>query len=225
MPIKGSDSPSLHEIDRWDEGVGWLAYPEEELRRASHAVVDDGDVWVLDPLDAPGLDDLLGEFGEVAGVVLCLARHKRDAAAVARRHDVPVYVPEWMTGVADELDAPIERFGDGLGDTGYRTVTVRNGSVPPWQEVALFDGETLYVPEAVGTIPFFTAGDERLGVHPMLRLTPPRRALRGLDPDRLIVGHGEGVFGGANTVLRTALDTARSGAPRAYLGALREVLG
>ena len=47
-------------IGRWDGGVGWIAHPEERGRRASHAIRgEDGDVGVFDPLDAPGVDDLL----------------------------------------------------------------------------------------------------------------------------------------------------------------------
>ncbi|MFB6108989.1 MAG: hypothetical protein ABEJ82_09170 [Haloplanus sp.] len=236
MPLKGG-SRELREIDRWDGGVGWLAHPDERMQRASHALaVDpsspstprtptDRDVWVVDPVDAPELDDLLAALGDVVGVVVCLDRHTRDAAAVATRHDVPVYVPAWMSGVAAGLDAPVERFDRTLGDSGYRVLRVRDTSIPPWREAALFDGETLLVPEAVGTAPYYRAGDEPLGVHPMLRPFPPRRALGGLDPDRVLVGHGAGVFDDAATALREALANARRRAPAAYLRAVRELVG
>ncbi|MFB6301593.1 MAG: hypothetical protein ABEH78_01845 [Haloferacaceae archaeon] len=224
MSMKG-DSPDLRGIDRWGEGLGWLAHPEEGMRRASHALAADGGVWVVDPVDAPGVDDLLADLGEVVGVVICLDRHERDAVTIARRHDVPVFVPDRMSGVAEGLDATTERFGNRLGDSDYRALTVRDSSLPPWQEVALTDGETLYVPEAVGTAPFFRAGGERVGVHPMLRPFPPRRALGELEPDRLLVGHGEGVLADATAALRDALAGARRRAPAAYAGALREMLG
>jgi hypothetical protein len=226
MPMKGRGTGQLQEIDRWDGGVGWLAYPEEGMQRASHALGVDGEAWVVDPVDAPGVDDLLDSVGEVAGVVVCLDRHKRDAAAVARRHDVPVYLPDWMTGVASALDVPTERFGRELADTGYRALTVVNRSVPPWQEVGLYHETegTLVVPEAVGTAPFFCAPDERLGVHPMLRPAPPKRAFRGLEPERVLVGHGAGVSTDATEALLDALDNARSNLPAAYVGALRELL-
>jgi len=225
MPIKGSGEATLREVDRFADGVGWQAYPDEAMARTSHALATDAGVWAVDPLDAPGLDDLLAEFGAVTGVVCCLARHTRDSAAIARRHDVPVYLPGWMTGVASGLDAPVERFGRELPGTDYAAIRVRDGSVPPWQEVALFDGETLYVPEAVGTGAFFRGGDERLGVHAMLRLTPPRRPLGGLDPDRVLVGHGEGIESDAAGALRTALAGARRTAPSLYARALRSVVG
>ncbi|WP_166377168.1 hypothetical protein [Halorubrum sp. BOL3-1] len=42
--------------------------------------------------------------GDVAGVVVLQDRHTRDAAAVARRHGVPVFVPEWMSLTREKLD-------------------------------------------------------------------------------------------------------------------------
>jgi hypothetical protein len=224
MPLKGG-AASLHEIDRWDGGVGWIAYPDERMERASHALRAGEDVWVVDPVDAPGVDDLLSDLGTVAGVAVCLDRHRRDAAAIATRHDVPVFVPEWMDGVAAAVDAPVERFGSELGDSGYRVRRVRDTAVPPWHEAALYGpDDTLLVPEAVGTASYFLAGEERLGVHPMLRPVPPRRALGDLSPDRVLVGHGEGVFEDATAALRDALDGARRRLPAAYAGAFRELV-
>lgn len=227
MDVTGSGSTELREIDRWDGGVGWIAYPDEAMQRASHAVVGEGGgVWVFDPVDAPGLDDLLAEFGPVSGVVVGLDRHARDAAAVASRHDASVYVPDWMTGVAEDLDAPVERFGRRLGDSGFESFVVVDSSLPRWQEAGFFrrSDRTLIVPEAVGTAAFFRAPGETLGVHPMLRPFPPRRRLSGYDPARVLVGHGEGVSTDANRVLGAALDGARRNIPGAYGRALREML-
>lgn len=225
MPFKGG-SERLREIDRWDGGVGWFAYPDERMERASHALVVDGDVWVADPVDAPGVDELLADLGDVAGVVVCLDRHKRDAAAVATRHDVPVSVPKWMTGVASQLAAPVERVDGELGDTGYRVLRVRTSTVPPWQEAALYheSAGTLLVPESVGTASYFLAGDERLGVHPMLRPFPPRDALGGLSPDRVLVGHGAGVFTDATAALDDALSGSRRRALSLYANTARSLV-
>ena len=231
MPLKSDDEPELHEIDRFDGGVGWIAYPDETMERASHALAvpneesETDDVWVIDPVDAPGLDDLLAEFGTVAGVVVALDRHKRDSAAIATRHDVPVYVPKWMTGVATELDAPVERFGSRLADTGFEAFPIRNSSLPPWQEVGLFDGETLVIPESLGSSSYFRGDRERLGVHPMLRLTPPSDALSGLNPDRVLVGHGVGVLDNAAIAVEDALSNSRRKAPGLYAKTLRSALG
>lgn len=220
MPMKGSGEAALTIVDRFESGVGWIAYPDESMRRASHAVESDGKLWIVDPVDAPGLDDILEEYAEPAGVVVLLDRHKRDSAAVANRHDVPVYVPQWMSGVADDLDAPTERFDGRLA--GFDAVRLIDN--PLWQEAVLFDGETLVVSEALGTVEYFRAPDETLGVHPMLRAFPPKR-LRGYDPDRLLVGHGEGVFEDVGRTIRSAVDGARKTAIPMYLKNAGELLG
>lgn len=196
--------------DATDGGAAWIAYPEEGMARASAALAVDGDVWVVDPVDTPELDDLLAEMGDVRGVAVLLDRHYRDADVVAERHDVPVFVPDWFSGVP-EMDADVEVFGDRLPDTDYRARRVVDNRV--WQEAALFDGETLVVPEAVGSADYF-APDHPLGVHPMLRLFPPRDPLGGLGPERILVGHGEGVEEDAPAALDVALANARTGAPK-----------
>ncbi|WP_148416295.1 hypothetical protein [Haloferax sp. KTX1] len=226
MPMKGRGTSDLREIDRWDHGVGWLAHPDETMQRASHAVAVDGDVWVFDPVDAPGVDDLFDEFGDVAGVVVGLDRHKRDSATIANRHEVPVYVASWMTGVADELDATVERFGADLADSGFEAFRLVDRSLPPWQEVGFYhdDYDLLVVPESVGTVGYFCARGEHLGVHPMLRPVPPRRVLSRYDPERLLVGHGAGVPVNAGDELRTALGNARRNLPSAYARAFTSML-
>ncbi|WP_418282579.1 hypothetical protein [Halorubrum sp. DTA98] len=229
--MNGSGEADLHEIDRFERGVGWIAYPEEAMERASHALAvhdeegETDEVWVIDPVDAPGVDDLLAEFGEVAGVVCALDRHKRDCAAIATRHDVAVHVPDWMSGVAEELDAPVERFGRRLADTGFEAIRIRNSAIPPWQEVGLYDGETLVVPESLGSAAYFRGDRERLGVHPMLRLTPPRETLSGLNPERVLVGHGVGVLDDAARTVERALDGSRRKAPGLYAKTIRSMIG
>lgn len=201
------------EIDRFEGGVGWIAYPDETMKRASHALAIDDEVWVVDPVDAQGIDDLLAEYGEVAGVVVLLDRHKRDAAAVARRHDVSVWIPSFMDGVADDIDAPVERFRHDLADTGYAAHELVDNRF--WQEAILYSEETgvLVVPEAVGTTSYFRATGEELGVHPMLRMTPPERLTR-LDPDRLLVGHGPGIHEAVPGAIEAAIGGSRRRTPR-----------
>lgn len=224
MPIKGSGEGTVNEIDRWEGGAGWIAYPDEGMQRASHAIVGEEGVWVVDPVDASGLDQFLAALGEVAGVVLALARHRRDSAAIARRHDVSVHIPSWMSGVEPKLDAPVERLGDRLGGTGFEIRRVIDN--PLWQEAALYDRErrVLYTPEAFGTVEYYCASGERVGVHPMLRLLPPRRLGR-LDVDRLLCGHGEGIPERADVAISTALEGSRRNAPGLYLKALRTAIG
>lgn len=61
---------AIRTVDRWDGGFGWIAEPEETMQRASHALVDNGDVWIVDPVDTSGLDEQIAEKGEVTGVVV-----------------------------------------------------------------------------------------------------------------------------------------------------------
>lgn len=216
-------------IDRYEtddgreEGFGWIAYPDEAMQRASHAIAIDGEVWVIDPVDAEGIDDRLTELGEVAGVVVLLDRHKRDAAAFANRYDVPVYVPELMASIADEFDAPVETFSGELADTGYVAHEVVNNFA--WTEIALFSerSRVLVVADAVGATDYFLAGDERLGVTAPLRLKPPK-ALSGLEPRLILLGHGPGITEDASAALSDALDGARSRAPGLFLKNLRMFL-
>lgn len=209
-------------IDRWDDGLGWIAHPDEMMRRASHALLADGGVWVIDPVDAPRVDDLLASLGPVAGVVVLLDRHTRDAAGVARRHDVAVHVPTWLREAVADLDAPVEAFDDELAGTGYRARPVVDRWF--WREAALVGHGTLVVADALGTASYFRAPGEHLGVHPFLRIVPPRSALTGIEPDRVLVGHGEGVMSGGTDALADALAGARRRAPRLYAATVRRLL-
>jgi hypothetical protein len=211
------------EIDRYDGGAGWIAFPDEPMQRASHAFVSDGDVWLVDPVDAEGIDDFLADLGEVAGVVILLDRHRRDSAAFATRHDVPVWIPSFIDGVAEEVAAPVERFRHDLADTGFAAHEVVDNRL--WQEALLYDedGATLIVPEAVGTTEYVRTGTNRLGVHPALRLKPPSK-LKRLSPERLLVGHGEGIHDGATEALQDAIDGARGRTPALYWKNLKMML-
>jgi len=233
MPMKGDGPADLHVIDRFDGGVGWLAYPDETMQRASHALATPDGIWIIDPVDADGVDDLIAELGdehdgpsEVAGVAVCLDRHKRDAATVANRHDVDVFVPTWMSGVADEIASPVSRFSGELGDSGFESFLIRDSSLPPWQEVGLFSPETgtMVIPESVGTASYFLAGEERLGVHPMLRLTPPDELRSQGRPERILVGHGAGIHEDAAVALERALTSSRSNTPSLYAKTLKGFL-
>jgi hypothetical protein len=216
MPAKGTGLGTFDEVDAFDGGVGWLAHPDEAMERTSHALVEDGDVWLVDPVDAEGLDDRLAGMGRVRGVVVLYHYHRRDASAIAARHDVPVLLPAGMTKLSDDdLAAPVRRFEGRLDDTGYYLREVTTSRF--WQEWALFDGETLVVGESLGTAEYFLAPGERLGVSLVRRPMPPREPLADLDPERVLCGHGEGVFADAAGELRRALVEARRTAPRMYL--------
>ena len=116
-----SPSAGYHLIDEFDDGVGWLAHPDETGLRASHTLVGREDrVWLFDPLEATGICDEIDALGEVAGVVVCSNYHARDAAAFARRYDIPIYVPSWLERVPGQLDgsAELERFNGAVGGSG-----------------------------------------------------------------------------------------------------------
>lgn len=215
MPAKASGLGSLNEVDDFPGGFGWIAHPDETMERTSHALVGDHGVWAVDPVDAEGIDARFEEFGGLEGVVVLYSYHRRDAAALAARHDVSVYLPEGMTALtADDIAAPVERFESRLPGTGYHLRPVTNRGV--WQEWALCDGETLVVAESVGTADYFTAPGERLGVSLVRRPFPPR-ALDGIDPERILCGHGQGIFTDAGGELRRAISEARRTAPRMYV--------
>jgi hypothetical protein len=191
-------------LDEFEQGFGWIA--DEQLQRASHAVLADGRVWITDPVDGDGIDEHIRALGEPAGVVQLLDRHARDCAEVARR----LGVPHLVTPFDDLPNAPW---------TPRRIVRL-----PTWREVALWfpEGRILVTADALGSVGYFRARGEPFGVHPLLRLFPPRRALGGLEPRHLLFGHGEGYHGDdAPEALREALRTARRRLPSALRSALR----
>ena len=176
------------------DGFGWV--DAEPMTRASHALAADGRVWLVDPLDWPeAIDRALG-LGEPAGVIQLLDRHERDCAPIAARLSVRHVV------------AP-----DELSDSPFSFVPIVRRK--RWRESALWwpQTRTLVTADALGTNPFFTAGKAPVGVHLLLRLTPPKK-LGALEPERILVGHGEGLHGdGTTEALRTALRTSRRGLP------------
>jgi hypothetical protein len=191
-------------VDEIVDAFGWIE--EERMQRTSHALAADGRVWLFDVVDDPELDARVRELGEPAGVVQLLDRHARDCATVARRLGVPHHVvPRRLPGTPFEL-RPVVRLRW-------------------WREVALWwpERRILLVADALGTTPVFRAGEEPAGVHLLLRLWPPR-SLRGLEPDHLLVGHGEGVHHHP-AALGSALRTARRRLPRVVLELPRELRG
>jgi hypothetical protein len=191
-------------VDEIDEGFGWIE--GTSMRRTSHALAVDGRVWVIDPIDGDGVDERLRALGEPAGVIQLLDRHRRDSAAFAARLGVPLHVvPAALPGTPFELVPVLHNRW--------------------WQEVALWWPQPgiLVCADALGTIPFFRAGDEPAGLHPLLRLKPPR-GLAGLGPKHLLVGHGRGVHGPeAAAAVEAAVRTARRRLPR-WLAGLPRVL-
>lgn len=175
--------------NEFEQGFTWVV--EEQMARASHALVADGQVWLVDPVAWEPALERAAALGRPAGVVQLLDRHSRDSAAVARRFGVPLTrLPEALVGAPFQPHRLIDRRW--------------------WREVVLWwpEQKLLVVPEAVGTAKYFGLG-RPLGVHPMLRLTPPY-SLRAYEPDHLLVGHGPSLHTAAAASLEVALHHARS---------------
>jgi len=186
-------------------GLTWVI-EGEPMRRASHALVDDGRVWVVDPIEAEGAPDLAA-LGEPAAVLQLLDRHNRDCAAFA-----------------DRLGVPHLKVPDAVPDSPFEAIpAVRK---PLWKETALWwpDRSGLVVAEVLGTNDMYTGGRAPLGMHMFLRPFVPG-ALRGRRPEHLLVGHGAPLHGPeVGDLIEEAYGSARSGLPgvlRGLPGALR----
>ena len=188
-------------VDEWEGGFGWSQ--DEFMRRTSHALLVGGRVWLIDPVDTPELEERVRSLGEPAGVLQLLDRHNRGCSAWANRLGVP-HLRAWET----------------IGEAPFETLPVRRNRW--WREVALWEpnARTLVCADALGTIAYFCAPGERIGLHPLLRPFPPR-ALARVAPERILCGHGAGVHDDAAAALQPALQTARRRLPAAWFCALR----
>lgn len=180
--------------DESEWGFGWIADEPAWMQRASHALRDDrGGVWLIDPVDFPGLDERVRALGRPAGVLQLLDRHNRDCAPVSARLGVPIWIaPRAVPG------------------SPFEVVEVRRWK--RWQEVALWwpERKVLVVAEALGTPRYYRAPGEELGVHPLMRPVPPR-LLERFPAEHVLCGHGAGVHGpGAAAAVHAALSAARS---------------
>ena len=193
-------------FEEHDLGISWLPDPGEVMQRACHAVRLGGSrrVWIIDPVDVAGLDERIESLAAgagIAGVIQLLDRHNRDCVRLAERHGVALHRLPFAA----------------IAGSGLESVKLLD--TPVWREVAIFSpaDRALIVPEAVGTAPYFRAGSEPVGIHPMLRLTPPRR-LAAYQPEHLLTGHGTGMHGpGTAAALSDALAGSRRRIPAALV--------
>ena len=163
------------EYDDFGFGLSWVI--DEPMERASHALVADGRVWFVDPVDVDEAMARAEGLGEPAGVIQLLDRHNRDCAQIAERLGVPhLRLPDTVPG------SPFE--------------VVKVVDVPKWRELALWwpEQRALVVSEAVGTGPMFRAGDVPAGIHMFLRVRPPG-VLKRYEPEHLLCGHGDPIHG------------------------------
>ena len=187
--------------DDGDFGFGWIV-DDELLRRTSHALVTNGDVWLVDPVEWPDAEQRVCDAGRPRAVVQLLDRHSRDCAAVAER-----------------LGVPHHRVPSTLHDTPFEILPIARTL---WKEVALWwpQERVLVAADVLGTVAYFVAKGEPVGVHPFLRMRPPR-SLRRVFPEHILSGHGEGVHDDAAHALHEALRTSRRRFPAAMLSLFR----
>lgn len=185
--------------DEYPFGFSWVM--DEPLEGASHALVSNGRVWLVDPVDVPEAVERARGLGEPAAVLQLLDRHGRGCAAVAERLGVlHVKVPDTIPG------SPFEAIP-----------TLR---LPGWEETSLWwpEQRVLVVAEVLGTAVPWTGGQAQVGVHIFLRAWPPGR-LRERQPEHLLVGHGFGVHGPtAASALEEAYERSRSDLPAVLKG-------
>src|SRR3954451_3158187 len=196
---------ALRELAEHSLGLTWVV--DDPLLRASHALVHEGRVWLVDPVDAPEALERGAALGEPAGVLQLFVGHPRDGAEVARRLGVPFLV-----------------MPDVLPDSPFSVLDLDLG---PWKERALWWPETkgLVVAESIGTADHYAVGRGPAGTHVVRRLFPPNR-LKPFLPEHLLVGHGVPLHGGeAAAGLLDAINRSRRDLPRLVLNAPKMVHG
>ena len=142
-------------------------------------------------------------------MIQLLDRHNRDCETLAERLGVP------------HLEVPFEP----IAGAPFEFLVVRKMRL--WKEVALWwpERRLLVCADALGAIPFFAAPGQRLGPHPFLRLTPPRRQLGMLQPEVVLFGHGEGILSEAGPAFHEALTTSRRRTLSTFAGGIRSRRG
>jgi len=186
-------------------GVTWIV--EGALERASHALVHDGRVWLVDPVDEPEAMGRVAALGEPAAVLQLFVAHQRDGEAIATR-----------------LGVPFLALPDVIEDSPFSVLSLDK---LVWKERALWwpGPRGLIVAESIGTNPLYVMGPGPAGVHFMRRGLPPNQ-LRSFLPEHLLVGHGDPVHGGdAAAALLDALDRSRRDIPAFALRGPRVMWG
>lgn len=167
------------------------------MARSAHALRDEhGRVWLIDPFEDESALAAAAELGAPAGVFQLLDRHNRDCHRVA-----------------SEFGVALSRLPVDAAGSPFTPIQVLN--VPGWHEVALWWAaqRTLIVAEALGSGPLFGLG-RALGVHPLLRLHPPRRALGAHEPELLLLGHGPPLQSGVPQAMQEAFEHSLTDIPR-----------
>jgi len=215
MVIKIEELRKAKFVDEWENGFGWIAKPEENMQRTSHAFVEDDDVYLVDPVDAENLDQKIEEYGEVKGIVILFNRHERDSEKLAERYDCPVYVPEWFER---KLDVEMKKISDKVPGTKWEIHNVVDSRVS--KEAALYNEETktLIVADSLGTTKHLRGRGEKLGMSPLYRFNPPKKLL-DFEVERVFCGHGEGIQENASELIQETVKNGRRKTFSAYFNA------
>ena len=190
-------------------GFGWIAPEPGFMQRSSHALRTDAGVFIIDPVDEPGVDERIRALGNVAGVIQLLDRHGRDCWRFADRYSVPLHRTPFQ----------------GIPDSPFEVIRVLETVM--WKEVALWwpQERVLVTADALGTPDYYRAPGEKIAVSAPLRPFPPRR-LRDLAPEHVLCGHGPGLHGpDAAAAVREAIDGALRQGPRWLISQARQKLG
>lgn len=183
-------------FEQHEFGSSWTQI--ESMGRCSHALVHDGRVWLVDPVDSNGdVERAIGDDAP-AGVIQLLNRHDRDSAALAERLGVP------------HLNLPTT-----VPDSPFTAFSVIDRRI--WREVGLWwpEQKVLVVVEAIMTTPALDIAGTGIGVHPGLRLIPPGALRPYTEVHHFLPGHGQPLHApDLGERIQTALDKSRSDLPR-----------
>jgi len=220
MRIKIKELTEAEFIDEWENGFGWIAKPGENMKRTSHAFIDNG-VYLVDPLDAENLDQKVTEYGEVKGIIVLFGRHTRDSEKLAERHDCTVYVPEWFDR---ELDAEVDYITGEVPGTSWEIHDAKRSRFS--DEAALYHPETstLITADTLGTADHLCGRNEELGMSPLYRFNPPENLLK-FEPERIFCGHGKGMTENAAEKLEETVTKGRRKTISAYFNAFYHMFG
>lgn len=194
--------PQLKLIVPFEHGFSWIV--DDWMQRASHALVNDGKVWLIDPVAMREPIERAQQLGEIAGVIQLLDRHPRDCRSLAERFGVPLH-----------------KLPSDLPGTPFEVLTVVRGR--HWDERALWwpQTQTLVVAELLGTNAYYALSGS-VGVHPMLRALQVRVG-EDLDVRHLLVGHGAPAHDDVNASIRAAYRRRLTDIPRFLAVPLRMV--
>ncbi len=77
----------IKSIEDHECGLSWVM--DDAMQRASHALRDGDDVWLIDPVDEGEAIERATALGTPRAVIQLLDRHNRDCETVAKRLGIP----------------------------------------------------------------------------------------------------------------------------------------